>query len=309
MSGGVISRAEFPKLMEPTLAAAFFAAYEGSGLFYPKYWDVRDSIKQKEEMAETVIPSEIPQVGEGGMFARSELLMGRSQTWVHATYKLELVQTQEVTEDNLYPAALRAQKALSIVARRTIEKLSAQNYTHGITAVTTPDGKTAFAPDHPVLYPSGTNPTSWSNVLSGRTFSSETIKAMKILMRKHRDERGDILEAEMTDLFVGPDLGEEAREMYGSDGTYDRTDRATNQTKKGIRKVEEIPYFQYTEHAYAATQIFGRDPEQAGNIMFMRKEPEYHVREEPATENIVHRVRFRASWNWLHPRGNVAAFS
>src|SRR5215475_2467119 len=206
---GVNSRAEAVPLLEPNLRLAFFYNYNLGGEQYSRYWDVQDSFKARETIQEIVIPSKVPQISEGGMYARAELKMGRSQTFVHASYKLEIIMTEELAEDNLYPAAMDTQKSLAITCKRTIEWLSATTFANGLISTIGTDGQPIFSPAHPVMYPQGSNPTTWGNVLAGQPFNSFGIKKLKILMKKQRDENGDLAPHEMDQLIVPPDLGEE----------------------------------------------------------------------------------------------------
>lgn len=305
---GIASRPEFPSLMEPILREAFFYEYDLGGSQYDKYWDVQDSFKSKETIQEFVIPSEVPVAGEGGMFSRAELRVGRTQVWTHVTHKLEVVMTEELAEDNLYPEALRTQKALAIAMKRTVEKQSAQTYSNGLISTFVPDGQLVFSPAHPVLYPNGSNPSSWANVLAATPFGSVGVKGLKVLMKKQRDENGDIAPHVMTQLLVPPDLEEEALEMYSSPGRYDSADRASNQTAKGL-KVQVVDHFQDATHQWAATAFFGRDERMAANMFFWRRKPRYRLLYEEATGNIIQRVDCRYSMNFLNARGQVAAYS
>lgn len=309
MPAAVNSRAEMAKLLEPTLRKAFFYEYDLGGSVYDKYWDVQTSEKAKEEIVETVMPSEVPPVSEGGMFARAYMSMGRSKTFIHVTRKLEIVMTEELAEDNLYKAALDTQKGLSIAMKRTIEKTAAVTFSNGLTSEMTPDGKPVFAPDHVVLYPQGTNPSSWSNVLPSTPFSSVGVKALKTLFRKQKDENGDTAPHMMDQLIVPPDLAEEAQEMYGAPGTYDRADRAGNQAASGIKEVIIVDHFQDVSHAWAATAYFGRDKRLAKNIWMWRVKPQYSFIYEEATGNIIQRVRARFSLGFVNPRALAAAYN
>lgn len=308
MASAVNSRADYPKLLEPTLRKAFYAEYNLGGEVYSQYWDVQDSEKAQEEIAETIMPSEIPVVDEGGMFARGTLSMGRSKKFVHVTRKLEIVMTEEIQEDNLYKAALSTQKGLAIAMKRTVEKISAVTFANGLTTELTPDGKPVFAPDHTVLLPQGSNPGSWGNVLSGEPFSSVGVKKLKTLMRKQKDENGDTLPHNMDQLIVPSDLAEEAYELYGAPGTYDRADRAGNQVKSGIKDVIVVDHFQDVAHQFASTMYFGRDSRMAMNIFFWRVRPTYKLIYEEATGNIIQRVRCRFSLGFVNPRGLDAAY-
>ena len=306
---GVVDRASMAPLLEPTLRKAFFLEYNIGGEQYSQYWDVQDSFKSKETIVETVMPSRVPQIGEGGMYARAELKMGRSQTFVHATYKLEIVMTEEVAEDNLYKAAMDTQKALAITAKRTVEVIAATTFSNGLLSKIGTDSVPIFSPAHPVMYPQGTNPSTWGNVLAAAPFSSHNVKRLKVLMKKQRDENGDLAPHEMDQLLVGPDLGEEAMEMYDADGTYDRADRAPNQAKKGLVKPMVVDHFADASHPWAATAYFGRDKRMAKNIFFWRVKPEYKFIHEESTGNLIQRVRFRFSLDFVNPRGLTAAYS
>jgi hypothetical protein len=306
---GINSRAELTPILEPTLKMAFFYEYNLGGDQYPQYWDVQDSYKSKETIVETVIPSKVPQISEGGMYARAELKMGRSQTFVHASYKLEIIMTEELAEDNLYPAALDTQKSLAITTKRTVEWLAATTFGNGLLSKIGVDGQPIFSAAHPVLYPQGTNPTTWGNVLAGQPFDSYGVKKLKILMKKQRDENGDLAPHEMDQLIVPIDLGEEALEMYDSANTYDRADNTPNQTKKGLVRPIVVDHLTDCTHPWPATQYFGRDSRLAKNIFFWRVKPEYRLIYEEATGNVIQRVRFRLSMDFVNPRGLVAAYS
>ncbi len=306
---GVNSRAELTPVLEPTLRKAFFYEYDLGGEQYSQFWDVQDSYKSNETILETVIPSKVPQISEGGMYARSELKLGRSQTFVHASYKLEIIMTEELAEDNLYPAALDTQKSLAIASKRTIEWLAAVTFANGLSSTIGTDLQPIFSAVHPVLYPQGTNPTTWSNVIPAQPFNSFGVKKLKILMKKQRDENGDLAPHEMDQLLVPPDLGEEAMEMYDAPGTYDRADNAPNQVKRGLVKPIQVDHFADATNNWPATGYFGRDSRLATNIFFWRVKPEYRLIYEEATGNVIQRVRFRCSMNFVNPRGLVAAYS
>lgn len=306
---GINSRSEFPQLMEPILKEAFFYEYNLGGEQYSQYWDVQDSFKSKETIVETVMPSKVPQISEGGMYARGEMKMGRTQTFVHMTYKLEIVMTEELAEDNLYPAALNTQKSLAIATKRTVEWLAATTFGNGLLSQIGTDSVSIFNPSHPVLYPQGSNPSSWSNVLAGQPFNSFGIKKLKVLMKKQRDENGDLAPHEMDQIIVPPDLAEEAGEMYGAPGVYDTPNRADNQPKKGLTKPIVVDHLADCTHPFPTTQYFGRDSRLATNIFFWRVKPEYRLIYEEATGNIIQRVRFRCSLNFVNPRGLVGAYS
>lgn len=308
MAAGVESRAEFAKLLEPTLRKAFFKEYNVGGSTYDKYWDVQDSYKAKEEIVETIVPVDIPKVGEGGMFARGEMRMGRSKTFTHATFKLEIVMTEELQEDNLYGAALSTQKAMAVATTRTIEKIGAHTYAEGLTTTLCPDGKPVFAPNHPVLYPSMGNPSTWSNVLSSTPFGSSSVKSLKTLLRKQRDELGELSTYEGDQLLVGPDLYEEALEMYGSPGRYDSADRAKNQAAEGLIKPLLVGHFLTANIAYPASFHALRDSRTAMNIWYWRRRPRYDFVKEESTNNIIQRVSFRTSCGFVNPRGHAAAY-
>lgn len=306
---GVNSRAEMVPLMEPIIREAFFYEYDLGGEQYSQYWDVQDSFKSKETIVETVIPSKVPQISEGGMYARSELKMGRTQVFVHFSYKLEIIMTEELAEDNLYPAALDTQKSLAVATKRTVEWLAATTFGNGLASVIGTDGVVIFSAAHPVLYPQGSNPTTWSNVLPSQPFNSYGVKKLKILMKKQRDENGDLAPHEMDQLIVPPDLGEEAMELYDSEGTYDRADRAAPQVKKGLVKPIVVDHLADVTHQWPATQYFGRDSRLAKNIFFWRVKPEYRLIYEEATGNVIQRVRFRCSMGFVNPRGLTGAYS
>lgn len=306
---GVNSRAEAVPLLEPTLRLAFFYEYDLGGEQYSQFWDVKDSYKSKETIQEVVVPSKVPQISEGGMYARAELKMGRSQTFVHASYKLEIIMTEELAEDNLYPQAMDTMKSLSITTKRTVEWLAATTYGNGLLSKIGTDGVSIFNTSHPVLYPQGSNPTTWGNVLASQPFNSFGVKKLKVLMKKQRDENGDLAPHEMDQLLVPPDLGEEAMEMYDASGTYDRGDNAPNQVKKGLVRPIVVDHFADCTHPWPATAYFGRDSRLAKNIFFWRVKPEYRLIYEEATGNVIQRVRFRCSMDFVNPRGQVAAYS
>lgn len=306
---GINSRSTAVPLLEPTLNEAFFLEYNIGGEQYSQYWDMRDSYKSKETVQETVMPSKIPMAGEGGSYPRAELRMGRSQTFVHASFKMEIVMTEELAEDNLYEAALDRQKGLAVATKRTIEWLAATTYANGLLGTIGTDGQPIFSANHPVMYPQGSNPTSWSNVLPSQPFNSQGAKKLKIAMKKQRDENGDLAPHEMDQLLVPTDLGEEAMELFDASGTYDRADNTTNQVKKGLNRPLVVDHFSDASHPWPATAYFGRDSRLAKNIFFWRVKPEYRLLYEEATGNVIQRVRFRCSLQFVNPRGNVAAYS
>lgn len=303
---GVISKSQIQPLLEPTLRAVWQYNFDLNGSQYDTFWDVQKSFKNKESIEEVVIPTTIPQVDEGGMYPRVELKMGRTQTWVHLTYKCDIVITKEAEEDNLYDGVFNGTKALASAVKRTIETQGALIAGHGVSTTTTPDLQPLFSVNHGVLYPTGQYPTSWSNRLINTPLSTAAMKKFKTLFKLQREENGAAAPCVMTDVFCGPQLWEDLQELKGSPGRYDSADRAMNQAAVGW---EPHLLNMFIEDTVGIPQslVIGMDRNMSKAIMFDRVSPSYEIFEEKTTGNTVMRTRFRNSFNVGSPRG-LASF-
>ena len=302
MSVGEVSRADFLKAMEKTLDDVFTAGYNLRGDQYSKVFDVRDSRKRQEEVLEYVGPSEITKSNEGGMYQRVLIESGRSRNFLHITYKAEIKVTQEMVEDVMYDRIIQASKMLGIAAKRTVEKKCAEFFWNSITgSEKTPDNVAVASTVHPVLYPEGTNPTTWSNLITD-SFSSNAVKKMRSLMRKTRDERGDISPHFMNQLIVTPDLEWVAQELLNSKLLYDTAENATNTVGKGLELVV-LDHLADAPTPYDEDMFVGRDKEMAMNIFYWRVRPTSGFINEEASGDPVWRARMRFSLGCASPRG------
>lgn len=303
-NAGIVTRTDFLKAMEPTLNEVFTAGYDLRGEQYSKVFDMRTSEKRQEEIFEYIGPAEIIETTEGAMYQRVSIEAGRSKTYLHTTFKAEIKVTEEMIEDNLYDQITQAAKMLGIAAKRTVEKKCAAFFSNGFSSQLTPDVLPVFSDSHVVQSPDGSNPTTWDNLLTG-SFSSNAIKQMRTLMRKTRDEKGNISPYYMNQLIVPPDLEWVAGELLKSNMLYDTANHTSNVAGQGLELVVLDHLADATSNA--ATQYFGRDKDMAMNVFFWRVKPTSGFVNEEATGDPIWRARMRFSLGAATPRGLIAS--
>jgi hypothetical protein len=299
-----VSRNQFLKGMEKTLDDVFMAGYDLKGDQYSQVFDVRTSEKRQEEDLEIIYPSEIETANEGGMYQRVTIESGRTKQYLHLTYKAEIKITEEMIEDVMYAKIVDASKALGIAAKRTVEKKCAQFFVNGFTSELTPDGLPVFSAVHLVDAPEAGKPTTWSNLIND-AFSSTAVKKLRTLMRKTRDQHGDLSPHMMDQLIVNSDLEWDAGELLESNLLADTANNAKNTVGRGLKLI--VLDHLSDASVNADTIFFGRDGDMAMNKFYWRVKPQTGFINEEASGDPIWRARMRFSLGASSPRGLVAS--
>jgi len=184
---GTITRSAHPSLLWPGVNKVFGNAYNEHPLQYTQVYDIKKSGKHYEEDVESTGLGLAPVKPAGEAITYDSLQEGFTSKYVHVTYGLGYIITEEAIEDNQYePKSFSGAARLARSMRQTKEIVHAQHFNRAFDA-TNPggDGVAMISDAHPVL--AGTQ----SNKLTvAADLSEASIEQMLIQMKDMRDSRG-----------------------------------------------------------------------------------------------------------------------
>lgn len=265
---------------------------------HPELWremyDVRTSDMAYEEVVGWAGLGLFPAKSEGDAITYDTESQGYVTRYVHTTYGLGFVVTEEAFEDDLYNVvAQRRSRRLAYSAASTLNTLGAAAYNNA-TGWTGGDGVSLLNDSHPNV--SG---GTWDN-LSSNTMSESALESAVIAIRKWTDDRGVRINAQPTRLVLPPDLEFDVERILMSPL---RVGTANNDIN-ALRNLSTIPggymcnpYITGTTSWYLLTDV----PD--GMTCFVRREPSFAEDSAFDTGNAKFKSTFRVSFGWSDPRG------
>jgi len=264
---------------------------------WSKIFDTRKSNKAHEEIGE------LYNFGLAGKKFEGEPVMydvtgeGKVRKFVHCTYALAYVITEEAKEDNLYSTVgMRYSKALGYSMRITKEIV-----THSILnnafdpEYAQADGVPLMSGNHPMVGKAG-----WSNVLPIACDLSEVaLEDLLTMMSLATDARGLPINLEAKKLIVPPHLWFEACRILKSQGQANTDSNNTNviRTEGLIPMVVKSRYLTNPNAFFICTDV------DDGLILFQRKGLSYAPTDRDFnTGNHQYRARERYSVGVADPR-------
>jgi len=293
-----VNREEFIEYMEETLREVFTVTFEG-GTSWEEVFDVKDSVKRREEVSEYTGPDVVIQTDEGSPYQRVQVLKAYTSATVHLTFTGEVKITHEMMRDNLYDEINQRVWGLADAMQRKIYKDAMQLFYNGFTSVITPDGLSLYNTAHTLKFaPSGTTCPNRNDV----PLNSDTLFNAIADMLETRDENGSVSQGfgEGTiQLIVGPRLKKYAEELVGSDKIADSNNNAINVYKK-VFKIEVVTLPLLAEApTIAATQWYLRDKQRARNIFFYRERPRTWMVKDQNSPSVLYQAL--CAYSFLQP--------
>lgn len=199
-----MTRENFGTVLTPVHKKIFFDAYKEKPCQYAQIFK-KDTMRAKQQT--------YPHLGalgawkegqEGRVFNLSDFAEGATATFVAQRYDNSYKVTWELVQDDQYNVFKGigkggSAKAMGRGARVTEERQAANVVLNGFTTAGY-DGKPLFAADHPLINSTET----CSNLITGALTDANLKKALTML-RKQKDEAGEIIDTHATQLVVAPE--------------------------------------------------------------------------------------------------------
>lgn len=184
---GVIARSNHPSALWPGIREIFGNTYNELPLQWVQVFDRKNSKKQFEIDVESTGFGYVPQKSEGGAVQYDSLQEGYKVRYIHNTYAMGYIVTEEEMEDNLYAEiSQRRASSLAFSFRQTEEIIHANMFNRAFNAAYTGgDGVSMINSAHPTL--SGTQS---NEIAVAADLSEASLEDMLIQIRDVRDSRG-----------------------------------------------------------------------------------------------------------------------
>lgn len=291
----MINRAKNLRQLEPGLNSLFGQTYN----LYPKEWsDIFDTFTSDRAYEEEAMISGFGAAvkkAEGAPISYDEAGEGWVARYLHETYALGFVITEEAVEDNLYEKiSTRYTRALarSMAHSKEIKAVSVLNNSQN-TGYLGGDGKPLIATDHPLL-----NGDTFSN--KATTDISETaLEDAYIKISQFTDERGLPIATKIKKLVVPVASTFIVERLLGSlqqSGTGDNTVNAIRTTGVMSGSYTVNHYLTDPDSWFIITDI----PD--GLKHFQRSPMRKGMHTDDKTGNMMYYARERYSFGWSNPR-------
>lgn len=296
---GVISTGDFAKALWPGIKKWYQEAYDEWPLEYPALFSKETSDKAFEEEVGVMGFGLARQKPEGQALEYDTARQGFIQRYIHLTYALGFIVTQEAMEDNQYNVSVlgkRDAKALAFSMRQTKEILGANVYNRAFNAAYTfGDGKVLCATDHP-LAGGGT----FSNKLATDADLSEAaLEQACIDISGFVNDRGLKIAIQPKTLIIPKELVFEAQRILKST----LQSATANNDINALKSLGMLQDVQVNHYLTDADAWFIRTNCPDGMKYFDRVETTFGMDNDFDTYNAKFKARFRCSFGCTDPRG------
>jgi hypothetical protein len=286
----VLTRSTIPSLLWPGLHALFGTEYAKHPKEYTKVFDVRNSDKAYEKIAELTGLGLAAVKAEGSSILYDTPGQGPETQFTHVTYGLGFTMTREAEEDNQYKSVADFNtQALTwsmwttkeIVHANVLNRATTSGYVGG-------DGKVLAASDHPTA--NGTQ----SNLLTAADLSEASLEDGLTTVMQADNSRGLPIALRVVRLIIGPGQIFNATRLLGSDGRAGTADNDLN-AFKSLGLVPEIVVNHYLDDPdawYLQTNVPN------GLISYQRRALDFDEDSDFETENRKYKATERYSAGW-----------
>jgi hypothetical protein len=298
----LITRSSIPELLTPGLQAIFGLNYNQIPKEWSRIFDVRQSKKAYERIAEVTGLGLAVVKPEGASITYDAPAPGVTSLFTHVTYALGFILTREAEEDNLYQEIAESNAAsLPMAMNRTKEIVHANILNRAFnSAYVGGDGKSLVASDHPTA--NGTQ----SNLLTAADLSEAALEDALTTAATLKDSAGQPIAATVKRLIVGPGQIFNATRILESDGRVGTANNDANAIKT-LGLVPEIVINHYLDDLDA---WFLQLDIPNGLISFQRRALDFDNDRDFDTENHKYKAseRYSAGWaDWRQILGNAGA--
>ena len=297
---GVINTGNFAKALWPGINKWFGDAYKEWPEEYKMLFDIETSKKAYEEevgVSGFGLPSE---KSEGSGIVYDEARQAFTNRYLHKTYALGFIVTEEMIEDNQYDLTVigkRDAKALAFSMRQGMEILAANLYNRAFnTSYLYGDGKALCVSDHPTFVGG-----SFSNIPAvAADLSEAALEQACIDIAGFKNDRGLAISIMPEKLIIPKELMFEAERILKSTLQNDTANNAVNALKTtGMFKGGVVVNHYLTD----ADAWFIRTNCPEGMKMFKRRDTTFATDNDFDTSNAKFKASFRVSFGASDPRG------
>lgn len=196
---GVISRFNHPSSLWPGVRQIFGNKYNEFPLEWVQVFNRGNSDKQFEIDVESTGFGYVPQKSEGGAVQYDSLKEGYKVRYIHNTFAMGYIVTEEEMEDNLYAEiSNRRASSLAFSFRQTEEVIHANQFNRAFNAAYTGgDGVSMINAAHPALSGTQTN-----QIAVAADLSEASLEDILIQIADARDSRGLLIKLMGQKLIV-----------------------------------------------------------------------------------------------------------
>ena len=286
----IINKAAFAKALWPGVNAWYGKAYGEYPVIHTKLFDTYSSTKYREEDVGVVSFGLAAQKPEGTGVSYDTETQGFVTSYVHVTYGLGFIITDEAIEDDQYMViGERKSKGLAFSMRQTKEIVAHNVYNRAFnTSFTFGDGKALLVSDHPNI--SG---GTWSNVLATAADLSEVALEQAVIdISLYTNDRGLRIHVLPKTLIIPPNIMFDAKRILGSPLQSGNSNNDINVLKSMgyFSDVCVSPYLTDTDAWFIRTNV----PE--GMKYFERKADEFTEDNDFDTDNLKYKAVARYSF-------------
>ena len=283
--------------VEKTIKTVIFDALSELKPIYTDYVNMKTSGK-KFERVNTVTPfGDVPEKGEGEVYALDLIRAGWQKDFTHVEFGLGFEVTETALEDDEYDVLIRSAEMLAYSARYVQEKRAADTFfNNAFGTEQTPDLVSVYNTAH-VLKGGGTarNMLSVDADLSIDSLSD----AMRDMQTETKIESGQLVSPITSFHLVVPPANEmNAERIVNSSGLPDSALNDLNPVKRR-RTINIIvnPHITDTDSWFLIAQSKRMHGFTSYVRMPVKSAPKM---QDPFTGNWIHKIRFRQSWGaWM----------
>ncbi len=276
----------------------------------PAVWREVFNVKSSEkkfERYQTVVPmGDVPEKGEGEVYALDMIRPGWQKDFLHLEFGLGFEVTETAQEDDQHDMIVRSSEMLAFSARYLQEKRAADALNLGFTTEKTPDGVSLFNTAH-VLKGGGTakNRPSADADLS----PASLMQAFIDLGTETKIESGQMVSSATAFKLVVPSALEFVADRIVNSTLMSGTAENDRNSIKARRSIDIVVWNHLTDPD--AWFLVASNKKLHGLLSYIRipikKSP---TRVDPFTENVIEKIRFRQSWGawmWQNTYGTTGA--
>jgi len=291
---GVMTTAQFAKLMWPGLNKIFGDNYKQYPPEYTSLYDVSSSKKAYEEDQGVSSLGLFKEKSEGASIEFDQMSQTFTMRYVNKTFTSGFVVTQELIEDNQYDLSIvgNSQAAgLGRMARLTREYIGANLYNRAF------DSTLVYGDGYQMI--GSAQPTK-----TGRTFSNQltiaadlselALEQALIDIAGFTDDRGNIIAVRGMSLHLAKENKFEIKRILESTGQVD----TANNTLNALKELGEFPGGVHINHFFTDPDAWFIRTDIAKNTglrWFDRVGTEFAMDNDFHTTNALYRARFRCS--------------
>lgn len=264
---------------------------------YKDYTNMKSSGKKFERVVSVTPFGDVPEKGEGEVYALDLIRSGWTKDFTHVEFGLGFEVSETAMEDDEYDVLIRSAEMLAFSARYVQEKRAADSFfNNAFSSETTPDGVSLYNTAH-VLKGGGTarNMLSTDADLSVDSLSD----AMTDLQTQTKIESGQLVAPITSFYLIVPPANEmNAERIIKSTGLPGSADNDINPVKSRRTMTLVVnPHITDTDSWY----LIANSKRMHGLTSYVRVPVKMAPKmQDPFTGNWIYKIRFRQCWGaWM----------